>query len=71
MKLFSKICCELKLHLQLHLQLQLQLAIVSVLLHSLESNDDAPSVINVNSFYARHPQALKVKALCRPSSIQS
>jgi hypothetical protein len=45
--------------------------IVSVLLHSLESNDDTPSLINVNIFYARHPQALKVKALRRPSSIQS
>ena len=65
MKLVSKIRCELKL------QLQLQFGFVLVLLHSLESNDDTPSVINVNSFYARHTQALKVKALRRPSSIQS
>ena len=45
--------------------------IVSVLLHSLKSNVDTLSVINVNSFYARHLQVLKVKALRRPSSIQS
>ena len=45
--------------------------IVSVLLHSLKSNVDTLSVININSFYARHLQALKVKALHRPSSIQS
>ena len=45
--------------------------IVSVLLHSLKSNEDTPRIINENSFYARHPQALKVKALRRPSRTQS
>ena len=45
--------------------------IVSVLLHSLQSNVDTPSsVIYVNSFYACHIQALTVKALRRPSNIQ-